>query len=1055
MKNITFISAGAGSGKTYRLANDLERMLTNGEARPSGVIGTTFTKLAATELRERVRQRLNESGHTTVANQMGVALLGTVNSVCGDLLKRFAFEAGLSPQQKVIDEDEAHHLFNQALEDVLTVDAIKEMNALSFRMGMEYGNWRVEVKSIVQTARANNLSAQQILNNGKTSASSLLAFFPKITERDLQQELLDAISNAVTEIEAGDDSTKGTKKYQVILHKFRRALEQKRFTWAEWVKLSKETPTKKSMACSDAVRMIAGDFERHSQLHADVEQFCHQVFLIASRAMDAYHDIKRKRGLIDFTDQEQLLYNCLEKTTVKEALAEELDLLMVDEFQDTSPIQLALFLRLAQLAKKVIWVGDIKQAIYGFRGSDPELMLAILKHIEENNGTVDVLDTSWRSRPELVEYVNALFIPAFANTMEEKRVHLKPHHPPVSKDPAVEFWQLIGSNKSKRSHSLAAGIRKLIDTQYQVVNKVTGQKTPVRYGDIAVLCRSNSNLDEVANALDSWGMPIMQKQNGLLKTPEAALVIAAIRYLLDPRDSLAIAEIMALCDKGGPEHWLTSRLAFLGEKEKQGKQGDSSNKRWGEDHPVIQALSAQRNRIDYLTPSEVVELTLQSTGVRRIVLQWDTTTQVGRQRLLNIEQFNKLAMEYEQWSQNESTTATITGFLLWLYQLGHDELDHKPIDDQSNAIQLLTHHRAKGLEWPVVITMDLDAKCRPRIWGLSVEKGSATLDITQPLKDRHLRYWPWPFGKQKKDITLLETINQSEVGIEAHKAALEEEKRLLYVSFTRPSDLLVIPLKDRKGEWLDCVNSSGWPLPTCESMELPGSGITIPTAVEQFEATEPVMGQADTNPAALHWFDTVDHDEEKCIARVTPSRLPPDERFEVTETVELGERMSVKGNPDMAQVGEAIHALIATQVINNPADPIILSKRIIYDYDLEDNIDPTEALQSAQRFIEFSNKRLGAKQILVEHPIEYRLANNQVASGWIDALIVTDDGYILVDHKSSPKSRATAGEEALKYTGQMSLYQQAVASATGKPIPDCWIHFAVMGLMVRLKRVIE
>ncbi|MFV2055815.1 MAG: UvrD-helicase domain-containing protein [Thiohalomonadales bacterium] len=1046
MNNITFISAGAGSGKTYRLANELETLLSNGEARPLGVIGTTFTKMAAAELRERVRVRLHESGHTSIANQMGIALLGTVNGVCGQLLQRFAFEAGLSPKQKVIDENEAHHLFNQALEDVLTIDSVKSMNALAFRLGLE--SWRAEVKSVVQAARANNLSVKQVQLSAETSAASLLQFFRKPSGRDLYQELQVAIRHAIKEIEMGDDTTKGSKDYLRLLNDANRDLEQKRFTWAAWAKLSKAKPTKKSMACSDAVRLIAGDVECVKALHDDVEHFCQQVFYIGSQTIEAYQTLKQKRGLIDFIDQEQLLYNCLQDNVVKETLADELDLLMVDEFQDTSPIQLALFLRLAQLAKKVIWVGDIKQAIYGFRGSDPELMQAILKHIEQNEGSVDILDTSWRSRPELVEYVNAIFIPAFANTMSADRVHLKPQHAVASKAAAVAFWQLCGSNKKKRANDLAAGIRQLIDSEYPIVDKQTGQQRAICYADIAVLCRSNVNLDGVADALAAWTIPILRQQTGLLATPEAALVVAAIRYLVDPRDDLAVAEIIALCDGGGPEHCLASRFTFLAEASEQADQDEDHRKRWGEDHRVIQALAAQRHRLEYLTPSEIVELILQCTGLRRIVLQWNSNTQNSRQRLVNLQQFNRLATEYELWSQNESATATLTGFLLRLHQLSQDDLDHKPVDNQVNAVQLLTHHRAKGLEWPVVIAMDLDAKLRSRIWGVCVEQGDTPFDITQPLKHRTLRYWPWPFGQQKKDIAVLRNIEESAIGIVAHEQALEEDKRLLYVSFTRPSDLLVIPLKDRKGEWLDCLQSECL-LPDGDVMELPGNGIKIPTVVEILEAAEPIENQ-ENNHADLHWFERLEPSEEKLPASVIPSRLPADARFKVVETIELGERIAVKGNPDMAQVGEAIHALIATQIINKPCQPMTLSERVIDEYGLTETIDPVEVLRAAQQFIEFSHKKLDAKQILVEQPIEYRLPNGQVASGWIDALIETEEGFIIVDHKSSPKSRAIAGDEASKYTGQLSLYQQAVESASGKPVIGCWIHFAVMGLMVRL-----
>ena len=95
---IHFISAGAGSGKTYSLTQKLEQLLSSKKVTPAGVIATTFTKLAAGELKERVRGALIEAGQLQVANQMEQSLIGTVNSVCGEILRRFAFEAGMPPK---------------------------------------------------------------------------------------------------------------------------------------------------------------------------------------------------------------------------------------------------------------------------------------------------------------------------------------------------------------------------------------------------------------------------------------------------------------------------------------------------------------------------------------------------------------------------------------------------------------------------------------------------------------------------------------------------------------------------------------------------------------------------------------------------------------------------------------------------------------------------------------------------------------------------------------------------------------------------------------------
>ena len=100
---LTFISAGAGSGKTHRLTSILHTELAAKRVKPSGVIATTFTRKAATELRERVRGFLLEQGEYTLANAMGQARIGTVNAVCGELLRRFAFEAGLPTEQTVLE----------------------------------------------------------------------------------------------------------------------------------------------------------------------------------------------------------------------------------------------------------------------------------------------------------------------------------------------------------------------------------------------------------------------------------------------------------------------------------------------------------------------------------------------------------------------------------------------------------------------------------------------------------------------------------------------------------------------------------------------------------------------------------------------------------------------------------------------------------------------------------------------------------------------------------------------------------------------------------------
>ena len=128
--HITFISAGAGSGKTHRLTEILHRELTAGGVRPAGVIATTFTKKAATELRERVREHLLKQGSFGLANAMGQARIGTVNGVCGQFIARFAFEAGMSTEQQVLEEAQGEILLARAIDAALDGPGMRELLSL-------------------------------------------------------------------------------------------------------------------------------------------------------------------------------------------------------------------------------------------------------------------------------------------------------------------------------------------------------------------------------------------------------------------------------------------------------------------------------------------------------------------------------------------------------------------------------------------------------------------------------------------------------------------------------------------------------------------------------------------------------------------------------------------------------------------------------------------------------------------------------------------------------------------------------------------------------------
>ena len=187
MNDIEIISASAGTGKTHRLVGVLEEAVASPDApvRPEALIATTFTVKAAAELRERVRLRLLANGHVATAQRMSAARIGTVNSVCGTLVSEYAFELGLSPEMRTLDEEAAEEAFEQALSRSVRLDreagdevgsgseTALALHDLAERMpGLD---WLAQVRRIATLARTNRIEPEALKDCAERSVAGLMA----------------------------------------------------------------------------------------------------------------------------------------------------------------------------------------------------------------------------------------------------------------------------------------------------------------------------------------------------------------------------------------------------------------------------------------------------------------------------------------------------------------------------------------------------------------------------------------------------------------------------------------------------------------------------------------------------------------------------------------------------------------------------------------------------------------------------------------------------------------------------------------------------------------
>ena len=289
---------------------------------------------------------------------------------------------------------------------------------------------------------------------------------------------------------------------------------------------------------------------------------------------------------------------------------------------------------------------------------------------------------------------------------------------------------------------------------------------------------------------------------------------------------------------------------------------------------------------------------------------------------------------------------------------------------------------------------------------------------------------------------------ESEEGVRAAALADAEGRRLAYVGMTRARDTIIVAVPasaPRSGAWIESFGSTHL-LPTGNEHPLP-EGEPIPSAVVDLSAAEfTVSAPAPFTPT---WFLERSPTEFRLRERLRCSAAEPVEGIVVGRVVEVGPRIAIHGD-DMRSIGTALHAAIAAEFVNPDRDDAVnCAASLIRNVAGEEAIAPADAVDCARRLRAVLKTRFDPHCTLVEHPVELVQNNGQVLHGWIDLLLETENGWIVIDHKSSPRPRSEWAEEALEYSGQLAAYTSALRRS-GLECAGCWVHFPVGGGLVEV-----
>lgn len=978
MRNVNYISAGAGSGKTYTLTQRLAQHIINGDVRPEEVILTTFTDKAAAEFRERAKAVLYEEGWFDEADRLDLAQIGTVHSIAYKMLLKYWYILGLSPQLKVMDENDVNFFISQSLADLPNDDEIRFLN---------------EFRSFFSIQRQKNYSYAY-----QPDYHFWKDYLTKIVEQSV-------IFN---------------------IHDFQDS---------------------KAYSISQVHELY--DDEKSLKMH---ERFINIMFAMADRWKDRYVTYKREQHTLDYNDMEQYFLLLLEKPEVSGDISSSFKFLFVDEFQDSSPVQVKIFDKLSELMTKSYFVGDFKQAIYGFRGTDAALTEAVTNIISQgHNGCVmeKPLDTCWRSQPEIVQTVNKVFVRAFqASTDEEKaRVELKPSRLKLEQEHkgclTYLDCSLHTSDKTGNVINLAR------DIAYLVANGV-------RPTELAVLARSNEELDNLSDLLRvDYHLPVLRNGASIADSVEKTLLFAMLRLLVNRGDLLAKAEIAYITEPGYDiANIIDRKIAY---------DNDSSTVKgyFLKDIPLVKRLKERYDELHSMSVASLVETLILEFNLKNLSRKWDTTTVA----YTNFDALAASAVSYENHCQQMTLPVTIDGYMQYVES-------QPPLQaGDAEGISLLTYHGAKGLEWNHVVVMSLQndpleekAMIKKAFYGVSAfhETQPSSTNLYPPMT---ISLLPWIFGR---DVTIKnKAIKQKVVDSRRYQLTVENEreenKRLLYVALTRAKEHLYFaaffssrmkhPLKRFMVSGLD-VNTytTGQSQVDCLNTGIPFH--IIEQDIEQF---------AYDHQTALTYPESHEHELALDIASqactndardLAPSKVQAEPGKTECVADHWGRiKLRQSKGTDMSAVGSCIHQLFCS-LEHHSDDPETYIKLVVSQWCMGDVLTDADSIRKAWRNLtKWLTVNYGSGTTFHELPFSYMDHVGHIVTGNMDLVWKTDKGCILVDYKTFPGSEQLVlqpGDHyAGNYKGQLDCYTHALEAA-GKTVLARYVYYPVGGMLVKI-----
>lgn len=1114
------LDAGAGCGKTFVLTERFLKELENPrgldpEARLSQLVAITFTDAAARELRTRIRNlvatRITHADKqqrpywVKLQRAIDGCRISTIHSLCGTLLRSHAFDVGLDPTFATLDNAASQVLQTSAVEDTLReLLAARDPDAMLIGRAWNVTRSKQHVRNMLRHYRKPGFrkwlaeGAESLLEAWQTffaehiwpvaiatltpHAEQLLALLYQFRPRtasasEVHKELTIALESIIANSVCSSNLA--------LIRDLARVRNEKSIEWdipflkGAWDQADQYDDFR--IAAKQIRDEIDGlpQFDSGSLAAREAAKLGLALARVTDKAAQRYEQVKSDRAALDFEDLLATAHQLLtdpKHQEIQRELQAGIGILFVDEFQDTDRVQVDMVKALVGDvvdSGKLFFVGDDKQSIYRFRGAEPQVFHDLKAEVE-NDGQLS-LTKNFRSQPAILNFVNALFAPLFANYRP-----LVPHRQQTTAEPAIELlWTDLSATSTgnrgdadaarrAEAQTIASRLRTMIDTKLPLAGD---SDTPdgcrsVEYGDITLLLRSLSDVAAYEEALRAQQIPYYLVGGHAFYTQQEIYdVLHLLRVVMSECDELSLAGVLR-----SPFFSLADETLFwLSESHKSLERGLfaeqlSSNIPADEQAKIRRAaetIALLRNHKQEWMPPKLLAEAMERTGYDAALL----AEFMGERKLANL--YKLMEQARQAVASGVGTLADYVSQLAEFTTTTPKESLATTSPGSANVVRLMTVHQSKGLEFPVVVIPDLDRK--------------PPVNRDQVVFDEQIGPLVAP--------TTEGSSSGSGLGLFKHLDKLADQSetdRLFYVACTRAADYLIFSgafsdLEKPSGLWAKRLNELV-DLATGEMRNL----VDIPEAqqprlsVQHVEATAAKPFGQGKAPKWLKLLEEAGRQnaDRKLDALAAPLSVDPTarRRFSVTRlsgqiipsgsdwwrddpaAEEDGDvvREDAERIYDPLGFGTLVHAVLERSDLNSEPSIARWAQTLAPYHDLlhADTVT-TMATDLVGRFAESTravDMRAATEihrelEFVLTWPLGTTTANARFLQGYIDCLYRSPaGGWQVIDYKTNQVDAPGVPELAAKYELQMLVYGLAVEQTWGTGPEQLVLHFLRPGI---------